>query len=255
MDPLKKEILALDPGNVETAYVVYDLENSLPLMKGKIPNEEIFPVISLWNLPLVCEFPYPRGQLGSWQLFETIEVIGRFRQYAKDLDLDFTKMNRQDVKTNICPGVQHPKDGQIRQSIIDRFGGESACEGGKCPTCKGKGTDGFNLVSGTCPLCNGIGTIPGAAKPKKCPKCKGTTTFSTKQPRTCEACHGTSKMDAGVLYGFSNDTWQALGVALTYQDRGPSKSSAVLQEESKAKKEIKKQKTLERLQKLNAPTS
>jgi len=75
-------------------------------------------------LPVVLEFPYPRGQGVSWQTMDTCEVAGMFHLHCDLLGLPYVKMNRADIKKHLWPGVAHPKDKHVRQSIVDRFGGE-----------------------------------------------------------------------------------------------------------------------------------
>lgn len=215
-EELHKSFLALDPGNTHTAFVVLDPATGTPKEWAKVPNDEIFSRIG-WGLPVVIEFPYPRGQGISWQTLATCREAGRFQRHAQTLGLPWIEMDRSHIKRHLCPGKAHAKDPHVRAAIIQHYGGESAIAGGKCKPCKGKG---------------GLG--------------RG------KEKQLCLACEGTGKAKDGVLYGIAADCWAALAVALTYRACGPSKSGAQLQAESKERKAVKKQKEIEKIPELQA---
>lgn len=201
-------IFALDPGNTHTAFVVYNTTTKTPEEFDKVPNSQIFDRIGTHytvQSPVVCEFPYPRGQGVSWQTLDTCEVAGMFHYHARTLGLLFIKMNRHDIKKHLCPGKPRAKDKDVRQALIYRYGGESCIAGGKCGACKGKGASGR-----------------GNAK------------------TVCFSCTGTGEAKKGILHGMSADCWQALAVAVTYGDLGASKSAAQLQVDRKGRKADKR---------------
>ena len=210
-------ILSLDPGDTRTGYVLFDEDRGIPVDHGDVENREIIKLLR--EIPqetrVAIEFPYPRGQLASWQLFATCEEAGRFRQICEDRGIELSKMNRNDVKIHIASSKA--KDPQIRQALIDRFGGESAITGPKCPTCKGKGGAGL-----------GKNRIP------------------------CSHCNGIKEVRPGILYGFAGDAWAALAVAVTFAEIGASRSSAELQELKKEKKAAEKERKLQRIADLEA---
>lgn len=112
--------------------------------------------------------------------------IGRFIERAGGLAterpsaLGAVLIYRRDVKLAIC-GNSRAKDKNIRQSMIDSFGGDDLAIGGtKCPACKGKGWCGRGRP--TCPACNGAKWVH----------------------------------PPGPLHGVAGHAWSALAVALTY---------------------------------------
>lgn len=116
-------ILAIDPGNVESAYVYID-EDLKPVRFGKEKNEEVLK--HLYNIEyetavieMVASYGMPVGK----EVFETCVWIGRFAEKAlQDVDNREVKfIYRKDVKMNIC-GDPRAKDSNIRQALIDRFG-------------------------------------------------------------------------------------------------------------------------------------
>lgn len=206
--------LVLDPGNTETAFVLFDLIQKTPLRWAKIPNREIFEVIRAAAVPVVSEFPYPRGQGVSWQTLATCREAGRFQRECEVLGLSWTEMDRADVKKHLCSGVKHPKDKDVRKALIDLFGGERCLAPEKCLTCKGKGGAGRGSAREVCAGCGGSGKNPSP----------------------------------GLLVNMSADCWQALGVAVTFANLGPSRSGAELQVERKAKRAQKEEARLLRIE-------
>ncbi len=119
------KILAIDPGNIESAYCIIDSETYKPLEFGKIKNEDLaYDIICKAGkdyikfdklvIEMIASYGMPVGQT----VFETCVWIGRFIQlnYGK-----FNYIYRKDEKINLC-GSMKAKDSNIRQALIDRFG-------------------------------------------------------------------------------------------------------------------------------------
>jgi hypothetical protein len=120
-------ILAIDPGNIESAYAVLD-EQLKPIEFGKVENYRMLDVIDKWgetinHFAIECVASY--GMAVGQEIFETCIWIGRFIERAEcKLDYEYQyiqKIYRKDVKINLC-GSMKAKDANIRQSLIDRFG-------------------------------------------------------------------------------------------------------------------------------------
>ncbi len=124
-------ILAIDPGNIQSAFVVY--ENGVILDKGKILNGELLSIIyglSL-NAPptvshLVIETIACYGMAVGKTVFDTCIWIGRFIQAWAGV---YTLIYRREVKMFLCNSTK-AKDGNVRQAIIDRY---PPTGGGKIP--------------------------------------------------------------------------------------------------------------------------
>lgn len=173
-------LLAIDPGSEQSAFVLFDGERIYAY--GIVPNDVVVRDMSRtdWGVMpqhLAIETLHVRGMPTAQAEMETQLWAGRFIQAA---GLPFTKIRRIDEKICLC-GSARAKDGNIRAALIDRWGGASAiATEKKCAKCKGKGWSGRGRVS--CELCGGSG--------------KGT--------------------QAGPLAGISADCWSALAVAVTY---------------------------------------
>ena len=173
------KLLALDPGNTRTAYVVYDTHSKRLVEHGQNRNPEIVAqLVALRDQPggpvhLACEMVGCYGQIAGRTLFETCFWIGRF---VEAWHVGFNLVLRRgrwgpgpevtgaageyDGVTMCLCGSTRAKDKNVRQALIDRF---PPTGGGKTPQ---------------------IGT---KAKP-------------------------------GALYGVSTDTWAALAVAITFAE-------------------------------------
>lgn len=112
------KILAIDPGNVESAYVIMD-EDYKPLEFGKVENEKL---LEYMQIPIydkvVIEMVASYGMAVGATVFETCVWIGKYLQTS---GVPTERIFRKDVKMNLC-GQTRAKDSNIRQALIDRFG-------------------------------------------------------------------------------------------------------------------------------------
>lgn len=116
------KLLAIDPGNTESAYVLMD--GYKPLKFGKVQNAELLQIIredASWQadavaIERVASYGMPVGR----EVFETCEWVGRYSLAADTEGLPVDYVYRADVKLNLC-GSSRAKDGNVRQALIDRF--------------------------------------------------------------------------------------------------------------------------------------
>jgi hypothetical protein len=122
-------ILAIDPGNVESGYVIVADDLSRVLEKGKVDNFELLEIIEIMQLKypvsrVAIEMVASYGMSVGATVFETCVWIGRFTQAFLDLGYDenaIVKIYRKDEKMTLCHSMK-AKDSNIRQALIDRFG-------------------------------------------------------------------------------------------------------------------------------------
>lgn len=118
-------ILAIDPGNIESAYCIIEKETYKPIEFGKIDNYKLLKQIGLFkNIEcIVIEKVASYGMAVGKEVFDTCEWYGRFVQSYCDTNenpkIDY--VFRKDVKINLCNSMK-AKDSNIRQALIDRFG-------------------------------------------------------------------------------------------------------------------------------------
>ena len=114
-------ILAIDPGNKESAYVLID-SNFKPLNFGKISNDEL--LSSLKHYPAkeaVIEMIACYGMPVGKEVFETCVWIGKFAHELSIHNIPVGYVYRKDVKLNLC-GTTKAKDSNVSQALKDRFG-------------------------------------------------------------------------------------------------------------------------------------
>ena len=118
-------ILAIDPGNIESAYCIIEKETYKPIEFGKIDNQQLLKQIGLFNNIdcIVIEKVASYGMAVGKEVFDTCEWYGRFVQKYCDTNNSQTieYVFRKDVKINLCNSLK-AKDSNIRQALIDRFG-------------------------------------------------------------------------------------------------------------------------------------
>lgn len=118
-------ILAIDPGNIESAYVVLD-EDLKPIEFGKLDNEDLMDRICQGDfsdceyiaVEMIASYGMPVGK----EVFETCVFAGELKEIIREkMGKDIVLIYRKEEKMNLC-GNMKAKDSNIRQALIDRFG-------------------------------------------------------------------------------------------------------------------------------------
>ncbi|HKK06198.1 MAG TPA: hypothetical protein VKA50_10160, partial [Gammaproteobacteria bacterium] len=112
-------MIAIDPGPEQSAWVRY--VNGEILEMDIEPNEHVrtwLPHASSSTLAIEMVASY--GMAVGKDVFETVYWIGRFDEAHNEGSA--IRIYRKDVKVHLCGNVT-AKDSNIRQALIDRFGG------------------------------------------------------------------------------------------------------------------------------------
>lgn len=120
-------VLAIDPGNVESAFCLVDSEDLRPESFDKVENKELLYRLREF-LPfnpegpdvVVIERVASYGMAVGKEVFQTCEWIGRFAEASERAGVPVHYILRQEEKLHICHDSR-AKDGNIRRSLIDRF--------------------------------------------------------------------------------------------------------------------------------------
>ncbi|WP_236896955.1 hypothetical protein [Clostridium beijerinckii] len=121
-------ILAIDPGNIQSGYVLTD-NNLKPILKGKIDNEELLAKVRsdiFWYdspeneedhiaIEMIASYGMPVGA----EVFETCVWIGRFIQ-AIGCGIEPKFIYRKEEALNLCQSSR-ANDATIKQALVDRF--------------------------------------------------------------------------------------------------------------------------------------
>ena len=180
-------VFAIDPGPTKSGWCL--LEDGAPTDWGWDDNDVLITEMHA-DSTLVIEDIGNYGMAVGRDTFDTCKWMGRFDQ-AHATDAIF--IPRPTIKTHLC-GVASAKDGNVRQALIDRFGGNEVAVGGKkCQTCKGKGWVGRD--HDPCGDCHcDLGALNN----------NDNCGYST---------------HPGPLKGISGHAWSALAVGVTYFDQ------------------------------------
>ena len=114
-------LLAIDPGTTHSGWVFF--ADGKPLDCGVAENHEVFNLLRYHARGTVAiEMIASYGMAVGKEVFETCVWIGRFTQAA---GADRVRLiYRKDVKLHLCASPR-AKDANIRQALIDRYGGKA----------------------------------------------------------------------------------------------------------------------------------
>lgn len=118
-------ILAIDPGNIESAIVLID-DNLKPLEVGKYNNENVRQELRRYikkygyDLNIAIEMVASYGMGVGSTVFDTCVWIGRFIEMIESYNLNHYLIFRKDEKMNLCHTMK-AKDSNIIQALVDRF--------------------------------------------------------------------------------------------------------------------------------------
>ena len=117
-------VLAIDPGPTESAWALF--EDGKPSHFAKVGNDHmagflrgLHPRITAVVIEKVESF----GMAVGAEVFETVYWSGRFAEAAHPLPVH--RIGRKAIKLHLC-GSMRAKDTNIRQALIDRYGGPEA---------------------------------------------------------------------------------------------------------------------------------
>ncbi len=122
-------ILAIDPGSTHSALVVWD--GSRIISAEKLGNGAALVAVRLMIYAhgvtdVVCERVECYGMPVGKEVFDTVYWSGRIWQRLEDwpsFQVSFSLIPRREVKLHLC-GQVRAKDSNIRQALVDRFGGK-----------------------------------------------------------------------------------------------------------------------------------
>lgn len=223
-------VLGCDTGPLHTGVVVVDFRDSLPVSRVQfsrpaVPNE----LVEKWcaashldvgapayrycfeHVAVEVLTSYGRKRPGR-VVFESTKWAGRLMGAAFDRGgLTRSEHSRVAVKDHIL-GTAAGADSDIRDELIERFGGVPRAVGGvRCHVCKGKGYRG--RARKLLPILE-IGESRVRATPGWIRVDEGKA--GPREYLACEQCHGSKwTCKPGPLYSISSHCWSALAVAVT----------------------------------------
>ncbi len=131
-------VLCIDPGPVTSGVVMLGTWHSPPHViaaTAKMPNAEVLKEINLHTGPVAIERFACMGMAVGEETLEAVHWGGRFHQEADAGANEVHRVKRHEVKMALC-GNTRAKDGNIRQAVIDLYGGSAAIQTHKAGTKK-----------------------------------------------------------------------------------------------------------------------
>ncbi len=131
-------LLSIDPGNTESAWMLYDTETREPFQHAKEGNEQLINRLRFRRLgtefvlmPDTCviEDMACYGMAVGKEVMDTLKWIGRFQEAWSGSELP-SLLYRREVKHHLCNSVK-AKDSNVRQVLIDLYGGKAKAIGCK----------------------------------------------------------------------------------------------------------------------------
>lgn len=123
-------LVAVDPGQFESAWMLLDCESRLPLAFATEANAAVLAHLDTFSrlegakrgryeIPLMIEMVshYGSGMAVGQSVFDTCVVIGRMIQAWRG---PYHLLKRREIKLTLC-GNARAKDSNIRQALIDRY--------------------------------------------------------------------------------------------------------------------------------------
>lgn len=123
------KILAIDPGNVESAAVLYLPDEQRVVASAYAENGKLWewvrgtvPLVSTMVVEMIASYGMPVGA----EVFETCRWIGRIEErWLRTGTGGVQLLYRKDVKMHLCNSMK-AKDGNIRAALMDKFGGKGS---------------------------------------------------------------------------------------------------------------------------------
>ena len=129
-------VFAIDPGNIESAFVVYYGDTGEIVAKGKVSNAQLEHMIrrpmqaddghnathnAIFDCDTHCiEMVASYGMAVGASVFETCVAIGRFARCLEEMGKTAELVYRRDIKLHHC-GQARAKDSNIKQALIDKY--------------------------------------------------------------------------------------------------------------------------------------
>ena len=125
------KILGIDPSNTRHAWAAYDSDAHAVTAHGRdLCNEWEWACVPFESLDrIVIEMVASYGMAAGATLFDTCVEIGRLLDHLQPFHKNTRRVTRQQVKLAIC-GQARAKDANVRQALLDLWGGKEATKKG-----------------------------------------------------------------------------------------------------------------------------
>lgn len=122
-------IFAIDPGDVQSAYVIYDEGNVIPIAWAKEDNDLVRAALETAlifgnsrvlrvAIEMIASYGMPVGKT----IFDTCVEIGRLTQICARYEYEVEYITRVKARTHMCHSAK-ASDSNVMHAIYDRYGG------------------------------------------------------------------------------------------------------------------------------------
>ena len=122
-----QKILAIDPGTTESAWLVLDIDRMVPVDFKMQTNKKVIDLVEGWRGYIAIEIIKSYGNVIGDDMLQTVELIGALTHAA---EMPPFRLTRKEIVTHIC-GNPRARDKNVRQALLDRFGGRAIAQGKK----------------------------------------------------------------------------------------------------------------------------
>lgn len=134
---MSKVVLAIDPGPVQSGWVIYDAarDSRTALAAGVDLNEQVLgtlhePATTELVSHMVIERVQSYGRIVGASVYDTVFWSGRFYEAAETRGLVVLRMYFREVRQHLC-GKHPAKERDVWAKVLDRFGGKAVALGTK----------------------------------------------------------------------------------------------------------------------------
>lgn len=116
-------LLAIDPGNIQSAFTIIDADTCKPVAFAKTMNEALLQSVEQGTFgydAVYIEMVASYGMAVGAEVFDTCVWIGRYLQAAITGGADVHLVTRLHVKLHHCHDSK-AKDSNITRALVDRF--------------------------------------------------------------------------------------------------------------------------------------
>lgn len=124
-------ILAIDPGPNQCGWAVLSGTRvidsgvmTVPEMLAKVRGACHSPLLDTIAVEMIQSF----GMAVGAEVFETCVIIGRIVEACAERGQEVRRVTRGEVKDHVC-GSRRAKDSNIRQALLDKWGGKAEAVG------------------------------------------------------------------------------------------------------------------------------
>lgn len=126
-------LLAIDPGTTHSQFLIWDCAAANVVRTEHVENTQLLRELSALTTSFrtseaAIEQVAAMGMIVGQEVFETVHWSGRFHERLESVGVSVHRIKRNPIKLHHCQNVR-AKDANIRQAIIDRFGGKEKAIG------------------------------------------------------------------------------------------------------------------------------